>query len=172
MSNANYEVKTYDNDQYKLVHVKQINDDGVVHRYVLHPGDDLINEPESVKDFCQSVWTVEVIDAWQEKLANEIVNHSPDPLTMPITKVQFHTGLFFFGVTIEQIDELLAIKYPNPSDQMKLSAARSKIRHANKIYRNDEFWDLIIAADPNTTAESLDAVWPALLASNGDGIIQ
>jgi len=58
--------------KYKAIQVKQllvITENGQeisknAHRYVLHPDMDISNEPQEVKDICNTAWTQEVKDAW------------------------------------------------------------------------------------------------------------
>lgn len=39
------------------------------HRTSLLPGDDLTNQPQKVKDICNTVWTPEIISAWNAEVA-------------------------------------------------------------------------------------------------------
>ena len=58
--------------QYKAVHVAVdtlIKEDGNLisqtrRRYVLHPDMDISEQPQEVKDICNTSWTQEVKDAW------------------------------------------------------------------------------------------------------------
>jgi len=70
--------KTYTIDKievvgtHKAVQVKQllvISENGQeisrnAHRYVLHPDMNIDNEPQEVKDICNTAWTQAVRDAW------------------------------------------------------------------------------------------------------------
>lgn len=52
----------------------KIMEDGQVltqtyHRTSLLPGDDLTNQPQKVKDICNTVWTPEIISAWNAEVA-------------------------------------------------------------------------------------------------------
>ena len=47
-----------------------VEEDGVElarnhHRHVVHPGDDVSNEPQEVQDIANALWTAEVIAAYQ-----------------------------------------------------------------------------------------------------------
>jgi len=58
--------------KYKAIQVKQllvITENGQeisknAHRYVLHPDMDISEQPQEVKDICNTAWTQEVKDAW------------------------------------------------------------------------------------------------------------
>ena len=58
--------------KYKAVQIKQllvISENGQelsrnAHRYVLHPDMDITEQPQEVKDICNTAWTQEVKDAW------------------------------------------------------------------------------------------------------------
>lgn len=58
--------------EHKIVQVKQlvvISENGQelsrnAHRYVLHPDMDISEQPQEVKDICNTAWTQEVKDAW------------------------------------------------------------------------------------------------------------
>jgi hypothetical protein len=39
------------------------------HRKVLYPNMDISNEPQEVKNICNTVWTQQVKDAWADRLA-------------------------------------------------------------------------------------------------------
>jgi hypothetical protein len=41
------------------------------HRTSLTPGQDITNQPQKVKDICNTVWTAEVISAYQAQIANQ-----------------------------------------------------------------------------------------------------
>ncbi len=54
----------------------KIIEDGVeltktYHRTSLTPGQDITNQPQKVKDICNTVWTAEVISAYQAQIANQ-----------------------------------------------------------------------------------------------------
>ena len=49
------------------------------HRTSLTPGQDITNQPQKVKDICETVWTEEVIAAYQ---AQQEVNN-PTPVESP-----------------------------------------------------------------------------------------
>lgn len=51
-----------------------IEEDGVElarnhHRHVVHPGDDVSNEPQEVQDIANALWTAEVIAAYQASIS-------------------------------------------------------------------------------------------------------
>jgi predicted ThiF/HesA family dinucleotide-utilizing enzyme len=53
----------------------KIIEDGVeltktYHRTSLTPGQDITNQPQKVKDICNTVWTSDVIAAYQAQIAN------------------------------------------------------------------------------------------------------
>jgi hypothetical protein len=58
--------------EYKILQVAMdtlIKEDGNLisqtrHRYVLHPDMDISEQPQEVKDICNTAWTQEVKDAW------------------------------------------------------------------------------------------------------------
>ena len=58
--------------KYKAIQIKQIlviseNSQELsrnAHRYVLHPDMDISEQPQEVKDICNTAWTQEVKDAW------------------------------------------------------------------------------------------------------------
>ena len=58
--------------KYKAVQIKQLlviseNNQELsrnAHRYVLHPDMDITDQPQEVKDICNTAWTQEVKDAW------------------------------------------------------------------------------------------------------------
>ena len=69
--------------KYKAIQVKQllvITENGQeisknAHRYVLHPDMDISEQPQEVKDICNTAWTQEVKDAWntfQQEQENEV----------------------------------------------------------------------------------------------------
>ena len=52
-----------------------VEEDGVElarnhHRHVVHPGDDVSNEPQEVQDIANALWTAEVIAAYQASISN------------------------------------------------------------------------------------------------------
>ena len=52
-----------------------VEEDGIelgrkYHRHVVHPGDDVSNEPQEVQDIANALWTAEVIAAYQASIAN------------------------------------------------------------------------------------------------------
>lgn len=94
-----------------------------------------------------------------------------DPLQKPLTKVQFHAAIMYFGATLEMIDMLIDVRYPVSSQKLENSLAKSRLRHANEIYRTDPLWSLIIEADPHTTNETINEAWPVLIATNGGAVI-
>jgi hypothetical protein len=52
-----------------------VEEDGVElarnhHRHVVHPGDDVSNEPQEVQDIASALWTAEVIAAYQASISN------------------------------------------------------------------------------------------------------
>ena len=54
----------------------KIIEDGVeltktYHRTSLTPGQDITSQPQKVKDICNTVWTAEVISAYQAQIANQ-----------------------------------------------------------------------------------------------------
>jgi hypothetical protein len=54
----------------------KIIEDGVeltktYHRTSLTPGQDITNQPQKVKDICNTVWTSDVIAAYQAQIANQ-----------------------------------------------------------------------------------------------------
>jgi hypothetical protein len=54
----------------------KIMEDGVeltktYHRTSLTPGQDITNQPQKVKDICNTVWTSDVIAAYQAQIANQ-----------------------------------------------------------------------------------------------------
>ena len=64
---------------YKAVQCREatvISEDGVeisrsFNRHVLHPDEDISDEPQEVQDICNVVWTDAIKPAWAEKLALE-----------------------------------------------------------------------------------------------------
>ena len=64
--------------QYKAVHVAVdtlIKEDGNLisqtrRRYVLHPDMDISEQPQEVKDICNTAWTDEIKSSWNTHLEN------------------------------------------------------------------------------------------------------
>jgi hypothetical protein len=62
--------------------VTRIEKDGEVvassfHRWVLNPGDDLTGQPANVVAICNTAWTPEVIEAYNEMISkNSLLNQS------------------------------------------------------------------------------------------------
>lgn len=46
------------------------------HRYVLSPGQDISNQPKKVQDICNVSWTPEVIQEYQDRLAEQNINNT------------------------------------------------------------------------------------------------
>lgn len=46
------------------------------HRYVLFPGQDISNQPKKVQDICNVSWTPEVIQEYQDRLAEQNINNT------------------------------------------------------------------------------------------------
>jgi len=55
---------TYTIDSKGFVSVKSVNEDGIIHRHVLSPGDPLDNEEASVVAAAQQSWTPEVVASY------------------------------------------------------------------------------------------------------------
>tara|TARA_B100001287_G_scaffold229284_1_gene199589 strand:- start:222 stop:470 length:249 start_codon:yes stop_codon:yes gene_type:complete len=56
-----------------------VEEDGVelarnYHRHVVHPGDDVTNEPQEVQDIAAALWTADVISAYQTSIADNTPN--------------------------------------------------------------------------------------------------
>ena len=56
-----------------------VEEDGVelarnYHRHVVHPGDDVTNEPQEVQDIAAALWTADVISAYQTSIADNAPN--------------------------------------------------------------------------------------------------
>ena len=54
--------------EYKAIHVAEDNEQGVRHRKVFHPHQDISNENNSIKALSNEHWTDEIKTAWQNKL--------------------------------------------------------------------------------------------------------
>jgi len=69
-------IEILENGSIQVRQANIIERDGTVvaktfHRHVLKPGDDLSNEDPKVVAVANTVWTQEVIDAWQNSVSQE-----------------------------------------------------------------------------------------------------
>lgn len=68
------QIKILGNGNVEVREVKK-GEDGMpfFHRYVLHPNNDIENQPTQIKELCRLVWTEEIIANYQASLPQLIV---------------------------------------------------------------------------------------------------
>ena len=64
--------------EYKHLQIKEIMDDGGIHRRVLTPDQDISGEVQEVKDKAEELWTDEVKSAWTTFKAEQEALRNPE----------------------------------------------------------------------------------------------